>query len=669
MTQPYRMQNPQPPEFSAPVIDREAPIAFRLDGRRFTGFSGDTVLSALLASGVDTLGLHRGHPHALDDASAPPVALKGNADRDDLAMPMALCPVTDGADLVTCAPKRMRRRALGGLLGGSGKPGASLDLDLGHGLPPAMPWITGAPEILQTVDVAIVGGGLAGMAAALAAAELGMRVALIERGPRLGGMAEYFGKVEGEATPREMIDHHASTLPAHRAVTLYLATHAFDIADGSVRAIRVALDNGIVRPQRIAVVAPHIVLATGEEERLPIFPGNRLPGVVPSAFAWRMAALYGVWRGESAHIHTTTNAGYRLALLGADCGKTIVRADDPRSDPRTRFIAFSKAYGFPLARGVRIDAVVRDAGMLAIRHADASTGQVNPGPTGAASLIVSGGWQPDLALWLRAGGAAVWDAQSQCLVPKGKLSDIVFAGSAAGYASQTGCVQSGQAAVDALLSGTIRTVSDPRIDADFESPDGPLTVAAPSTPAQPPAYLAPGPALNALPTPRVSGLTTLFARARPAPRAIGDRALSVREAAGAIGAGRVPAEAATAFCHERVILPRGLFASASRPQDTGKPHGLPPYLNARFGARQALWTLSPETGRHLGPGCLIFIDSDTTDPEKAIGVVVTDRESKEVRALIAPGRLRAGETAFIRDGLASVPATLIQRIAPGPRQA
>ena len=48
---------------------------------------------------------------------------------------------------------------------------------------------------MSEVDVIILGSGAAGMAAALAAHEAGARVALIERGERIGGTSAISGGV------------------------------------------------------------------------------------------------------------------------------------------------------------------------------------------------------------------------------------------------------------------------------------------------------------------------------------------------------------------------------------------------------------------------------------------------------------------------------------------
>src|SRR6201747_2076761 len=49
MSQPFRTA-------SGGNIDRDKPIVFTFDGRRYSGFAGDTLASALLANGVHLIG-------------------------------------------------------------------------------------------------------------------------------------------------------------------------------------------------------------------------------------------------------------------------------------------------------------------------------------------------------------------------------------------------------------------------------------------------------------------------------------------------------------------------------------------------------------------------------------------------------------------------------------
>jgi sarcosine oxidase subunit alpha len=193
-------------------IDRDRPIAFTFEGRRYSGFAGDTLASALLAHGVRVMGrsfkLHRprgaltagpGEPNALVDVLAP-----GGRRPNVSATELELC---DGLEAVpvNCWP--------------------SLAFDIGavnsrlaRFIPPGFyyktffwprwslfePYIRRAaglgrageapfPGVFEhrftTCDVLVVGAGRAGLAAALAASQGGARVMLVEQAPALADEA------------------------------------------------------------------------------------------------------------------------------------------------------------------------------------------------------------------------------------------------------------------------------------------------------------------------------------------------------------------------------------------------------------------------------------------------------------------------------------------------
>ncbi|HWJ89254.1 MAG TPA: FAD-dependent oxidoreductase [Pelagibacterium sp.] len=650
MSGPARLSGDLPPEFSRPAIDTAQPIRFRLNGRVVDGFAGDTVLSALMASGVASTGLFEKPPVALDDHSAPAIAVAGNEHRADLAMPMALCPALDGVSYVTPDARPSRPRLFS-------RAGSSLDLEFGTAIAPGG-WIDAPPIRQITADVIVVGGGVAGLSAAIEAAERGLRVCLVEKDVVLGGMSEFFGKAEGEPAPDALIAELASRIGETGLVKLLLGTLAFDLSENRIEAIRVITSGALPQPERLALTADTIVLATGTAGRLPVFPGNRLPGVVEAGFAWRMAARYNVWSGSSAHIHTAANAGYRLALLGAASGKTIMRTSDPRIDPQTRFIEFCKAYGYRLGWGVtpaRVEA--RRGDSLAIALADAVSGTLAEEAIDADRLIVSGGWQPALDLWVRASGRVTWHPAAQRLVADGALAGVVLAGSVAGYHTLVGCTEHGRAALAMALDGTIHTVPDTGIDPIFDTPDGPLTLSPPVADAAP-AFISLAGLRTLTPPPR-QGLAHFFARRSTS--GPGWTALTISDVVGEIIAGRLDPAFAGAFCAERCVVPRALVAPPVPPHiPSHLDDALPPWLDGRFGAGQAQWSLRPAEPRRFEPGCLIFANTDHRSPLDAVGVIVHGAPGS-TRALMQRPGIRVGETVYIRDGLTTTSARLSAR--------
>ncbi|WP_158541504.1 FAD-dependent oxidoreductase [Pelagibacterium lacus] len=656
MTLSHRLDGDLPAEFSTPLIDRQRPIRFRLNGRPLLAFEGDSVLSAALANGWGAAGMADGSPLALDPASAPAVLVAGNEARPDLAMPMALCPAMDGVSLVTAPARRAPSNPFARLLGGAG---SGLGLAYGAGDPAPGGWLDAPASRAMTTDMLVIGGGVAGLAAAEAASRQGKRVVIVEREAVLGGLSPLFGRAEGEPAPEELIADLAGAIGRSGLVTLLLGTHAFALAGTSVRAIRVTRAGGIPAPEIIEIAADGVVLATGVEDRLPLFAGNRLPGVVDAATAWRLAARYNLWPGRTAHIHTATNAGYRMALLGAASGRTITRTSDPRPAPQTRFIEFCKAYGYRLGWGTSIAAARLDRRRnLQLVLADSRTGKVQDELETCERLVMSGGWQPTLDLWALAGGALRWTAERGCLMADGPLEGVAVAGSAAGYHSLPGCRNHGAAIAAAMPEATHAVVADPQIDPVFETPDGAPTRMAPATRDAAPAWLSARRA-GRLPPPEAQGVARLFAG--PAPiRA--PRALAVTDVAGLVIAGHVEPAAARAFSARHCVLPVRLGPAEEHPDRAEpRPEPVPGYLAGRFGPQQSRWRLAAETSRRFTPGCLVFVNTDARSPLAAVGVVLAHTPAG-IEALVTGEGFGAGDTLYIRDGHVAVSARLAERL-------
>lgn len=649
MSQPNRLAASLPPEFGAPLIERDRPIRFTVNGVGIKGYAGDSVLSALLANGVVSAGTQGGFGVALDEHSAPPLALEGDAAQ----MPMALCPIVEGAQFQTVAARRTSapfRRLLA-----RGRGGLGHDLDT-----PRVPggWIDAEPDETLSTDILVVGGGVAGMAAALAAARRGLQVVLIEREAVLGGMAVFFGKADGETPPEEVTARLAAEVAAHPSITVLTRAEAFDLAGGVAHVVQVVLDGGVPRPRVLAIGFSGAVLATGMEERLPVFPGNRLPRVVAAGFAWRMARHYGVWPGETFHLHTATNAGYRLAILGSESGRTILRATDPRPDPRTRFIEFCKAYGFRLGWGAAIASAVPERDRLAIRLAGHRFDGSEDAPVRAHTLIVAGGWQPDIALWLLAGGTTAWDAGRGQLIGQGNVERVALAGSMTGIAGTNGCIESGTVSIGQLHDGRQRAIADPRIDEIHESRDGEFSVRAPASRGLPPAWLAPS-RRAALPEPPARGIAAFVLR--QSGHATDIRATDLPDIAGAIAGGVLDPAQASSYSAQWHLVPRAFKASALPADPLPDESGLPGYLEGRFGFSQARWSFVPEGGRAFEPGCLIFINTDETHPGNAIGAIVSGAET-ECIALMARTEFGVGDIVYVRDGATATPARLRRKV-------
>jgi sarcosine oxidase subunit alpha len=166
-------------------------------------------------------------------------------------------------------------------------------------------------------DVLVVGGGLAGLHAALAAAELGADVVLVDDGPEPGGRALVDGRQDrARAVAKRTRD---------AGVEILTSASALGYFDGLV-----PVWQGTTLHQ---VRAQHHVFATGVIEQPLVFAGNDLPGVMLADGARRLAALYGVRPGTRAVVATTSDRGLEAAIALRAAGVEIAAVADLRPTP------------------------------------------------------------------------------------------------------------------------------------------------------------------------------------------------------------------------------------------------------------------------------------------------------------------------------------------------
>ena len=132
-------------------------------------------------------------------------------------------------------------------------------------------------------DVLVVGGGLAGLRAALAAAQAGADVGAGRRGPRAGRPRP------GRGWPRARA--RAGQAGARRGVEVLASASALGCFDGLVPIWQASTLH--------QVRARQLVFATGVVEQPLVFAGNDLPGVMLAGGVRRLIALYGIAPGRA----------------------------------------------------------------------------------------------------------------------------------------------------------------------------------------------------------------------------------------------------------------------------------------------------------------------------------------------------------------------------------
>lgn len=415
------------------LIDRQQPIHFYFDGKRYQGFAGDTIASALLANGIRIVGrsfkYHRPRgfwgawweePNGLFDVRI----REGNDERY-----LSNCQGT-----TTPLQKGMHIRSINAF------PSAKWDikgaLDKFHAFMPAgfyyktfmaPDWHLFEPGIrkmaglgkLETndlenyvahqhhhqCDVLVVGAGPAGIAAALKAAESGKQVVLADDRPCLGG--SYIGSPACiESLPAEQwLQQQHQALDA-AGVRIMLDTTAFGIYDHQMVALaeRHKLTDA---PSLWRMRAEQVVIATGAIDRPLMFANNDMPGVMSAGAAEAYLNQFGVVTGT--HISFAINHDLYDDFLQQlnETGQSITAID--------------LQAGTFTANGVRcLDGIRQQQRRFS-----------------TDCLLTSASLTPTLHLWCQAGGELAWDEQQLCFVPEGKLDNFSVVGAASGIFNTT----------------------------------------------------------------------------------------------------------------------------------------------------------------------------------------------------------------------------------------
>jgi sarcosine oxidase, subunit alpha len=189
-------------------------------------------------------------------------------------------------------------------------------------------------ELYLNAELAVLGGGPAGMSAALAAAGQGLRVVLFEARPWLGGFYDWRTREYAPGQPLfERVAELEEKVSSHKNIRVFTRTFVNNLAgDNLVTAFQVGNKNDSFA-QRYIEIRPHsVAVATGCIERPLIFENNERPGVMQAACALRLARNYGLLPGSRAVFSVGDDLGLEAAVDLVGEGLRVLAVADARKE-------------------------------------------------------------------------------------------------------------------------------------------------------------------------------------------------------------------------------------------------------------------------------------------------------------------------------------------------
>ena len=396
------------PAQAGEVVDRSRPLAFRWDGRSYVGLEGDTIVSALLAGGVDVFSrsFKYSRPRGVLTASFvdPGCTVQVDDEPNVRGSHRRLAAGMDVRPQNVWPSLRFDVKAANGLVGRFLTAGFYYKTFIRpQRLWPAYQQVlsrfaSGGVTSRQNVhgyydkryvhvDVVVAGGGPAGLAAAVAAADSGCSVLLVEEEYELGGHLRYSG--EQSLSTLSDLRAQVAARPSIEVLTDSVVTGRYD--DNWVAVLQRNVGGAVER--LVKVRAGVLVAAPGLIERPYVFAGNDLPGVMLSTAVRRLVNLYAVKPGERAVVLAANAEGDVAAADLTRVGVDVVRVLDGRAGETIR----------------------RATGRGRLQAVELEDGTVLP----ADLLVTATGWTAPTSLVNMAGDRPVWNPTAARFVPSG----------------------------------------------------------------------------------------------------------------------------------------------------------------------------------------------------------------------------------------------------------
>jgi len=460
MIQKYRLKK-------GGYINRDKEISFKFNGKKYFGYKGDTLASALLANGIHLVGrsfkYHRPRGFigaGVDEPNAKVQLYSGaktepNANATEIELVEGLV-----AKSQNCFPSvSFDFGAINNFLSKFFPAGFYYKTFMwpknfwykiyepiirkaaGLGVAPLKPDPDRYEHKFEYCDVLVAGSGPSGLASALSAAKNGARVILAEDKPRFGGSLLTDEVTIGNKKGKDWADEVIEQLKSMPNVMVKKRSQVFGYYDHNMMVMFERTKDHLETPRKYIprqklwyIRAKEVVISTGSIERPLVFGNNDRPGILLASAAKEYLKVYGVLVGKKPIIFTNNDTAYDTAIEFKKNGIDPLVVDT-RENSDSGIVKEAKNLN------IRIKFSHAIANTKGYRRVNSSIiGKLNKDKSGYEKLeniscdciCVSGNWTPTVHLSSQSGNKLKFDEKINSFVPNKPRQNETSVGSANG---------------------------------------------------------------------------------------------------------------------------------------------------------------------------------------------------------------------------------------------